>query len=64
MLDEAQQNYTTIEKELIAVVFATEKFQPYLLSSKVIIYTDLSAPKHLLDKADSKPQLIQWFFLL
>ena len=62
-LDEAQQNYTTTKKELLAVVFAIEKFQPYLLCSKVIIYTDHSALKHLLDKADSKPRLIRWVLL-
>jgi len=63
-LDEAQQNYTTTEKELLVVVFAIEKFRPYLLCSKVIIYTDHSALKHLLDKVDSKPRLIRWIVLL
>lgn len=33
------QNYTTIE-ELLAVVFACEKFQPYFLGLKVIVYMD------------------------
>ena len=32
-LDTAQANYTTIEKELLAVVFALEKFRSYLLGS-------------------------------
>jgi len=63
-LDEAQQNYTTAEKELLAVVFAVEKFRPYLLCSKVIIYTDHSVLKHLRNKVDSKPQLIWWVLLL
>ena len=58
MLNEAQQNYTTSEKELLTVVFAIENFRHYLLWSKVIINTDYSALKHLLDKVDSKPRLI------
>ena len=62
-LDQAQQNYTTTEKELLVVVFAIEKFRPYLLCFKVIIYTEHSALKHLLDKADSKPWLIRWVLL-
>ena len=63
-LNEAQQNYTTTEKELLAVVYAMEKFRPYLLCSKVIVYTDHSALKHLLDKKDAKPRLIRWILLL
>ena len=42
-LDAAQINYTTTEKELFAVVFALEKFIPYLLSSKVVVYSDHAA---------------------
>jgi len=63
-LNEAQQNYTTIKKELLAIVFAVMKFQPYLLCTNVIICTDHSALKHLLDKADFKCQSIQWVLLL
>jgi len=63
-LNEAQQNYTTIEKELLAVVYAVEKFRPYLLCSKVIVYTDHSALKHLLQKKNVKPHLIRWILLL
>jgi len=63
-LDPAQCNYTTTEKEMYAVVFALEKFRPYLLGVKVTIYSDHSALKHLLEKKDSKPRLIRWMLLL
>ncbi|RDY04574.1 Retrovirus-related Pol polyprotein from transposon 17.6, partial [Mucuna pruriens] len=50
-MDSAQQNYTTIEKELLATVFALDKFRSYLLDSKII-------------KPDAKPRLIRWMLLL
>ncbi|KAI3516249.1 hypothetical protein L1887_15160 [Cichorium endivia] len=64
VLDDAQGNYSTTEKELLAVVFALEKFRQYLLGAKVIIYTDRAAIRHLLTKKDSKPRLIRWILLL
>ena len=63
-LDEAQQNYATTEKELLAIVFAFEKFRSYLVGSKVIVYTDHAAIKYLLQKKDAKPRLIRWILLL
>src|SRR5262249_47879294 len=42
-LNAAQENYTTMEKELLAVVFSFDKFRSYLILSKVIVYTDHSA---------------------
>nr|GEW02299.1 reverse transcriptase domain-containing protein [Tanacetum cinerariifolium] len=55
----AQIHYTVTEKEIIAVVYAFEKFRPYLVLSKSIVYTDHSAPKYLLSKQDAKPRLIR-----
>ncbi|GJU68778.1 reverse transcriptase domain-containing protein [Tanacetum coccineum] len=63
-LTEPQENYTTIEKELLAVVFAFDKFQSYLVLSKTIVYTDHSALKYLFNKQDAKPRLIRWILLL
>ena len=63
-LNEAQRNYTTTEKELLAVVFALEKFISYILGSPIIIYTDHSALKHLLSKKETKLRLIRWILLL
>ena len=46
-LDNTQQKYTTTEKELLAVVFAIDKFRSYLLGSKIVVHTDHAALKYL-----------------
>ncbi|GJT08516.1 reverse transcriptase domain-containing protein [Tanacetum coccineum] len=63
-MTEAQIHYTTTEKEMLAVVYAFEKFRPYLVLSKSIVYTDHSALKYLLSKQDAKPRLLRWVLLL
>jgi hypothetical protein len=57
-------NYIATEKELLAVVFAIEKFRSYLVGAKVIVYTDHATLKYLLTKKDAKPRLIQRILLL
>ncbi|KAL0370479.1 UNVERIFIED_CONTAM: Retrovirus-related Pol polyprotein from transposon.6 [Sesamum angustifolium] len=64
MLDNTQSNYTTTEKELLAVVFALEKFRHYLLGTKVVVFSDHAALKYLLSKKEAKPRLIRWILLL
>ncbi|RVW28476.1 Transposon Tf2-12 polyprotein [Vitis vinifera] len=63
-LNEAQRNYTTTEKELLAVVFALDKFRAYLVGSFIIVFTNHSALKYLLTKQDAKARLIRWILLL
>ncbi|GJR02435.1 reverse transcriptase domain-containing protein [Tanacetum coccineum] len=63
-LNLAQQKYTVTEKELMAVVFAFDKFRSYLILSKTIVHTDHSALRHLFKKQDAKPRLIRWILLL
>ncbi|GKB24109.1 reverse transcriptase domain-containing protein [Tanacetum coccineum] len=58
-MTEAQIHYTTTEKEILVVVYAFEKFRPYLVLSKSIVYTDHSALKYLMNKQDSKPRLLR-----
>nr|GEV98567.1 reverse transcriptase domain-containing protein [Tanacetum cinerariifolium] len=63
-MTEAEANYTTIEKEMLAVVYAFEKFHSYLIMNKSIVYTDHSALKYLFDKKDAKARLLHWILLL
>ncbi|GJS94039.1 reverse transcriptase domain-containing protein [Tanacetum coccineum] len=56
-MTEAQIHYTTTEKEMLAVLYAFEKFRPYLVLSKSIVYTDHSALKYLMNKQDAKTRL-------
>ena len=63
-LNDAQLNYATTEKELLAIVFAFDKFRPYLIGNKVVVHTDHSAIKYLMTKKDAKPRLIRWVLLL
>jgi hypothetical protein len=63
-LNDAQLNYSTTEKELLAVVFALDKFRSYLLGSKIIIYSNHAALKYLFSKKDAKSLLIRWILLL
>nr|GEV03908.1 reverse transcriptase domain-containing protein [Tanacetum cinerariifolium] len=63
-MTEAQIHYTTTEKEMLAIVYAFEKFRPYLVLSKSIVYTDHSALKYFLNKQDAKPRLLRWVLLL
>ncbi|RDX92572.1 Retrovirus-related Pol polyprotein, partial [Mucuna pruriens] len=58
-MDSAQLNYTTTEKELLAIVFALDKFRSYLLGSKIIVFSDHAALRYLLKKPDAKPRLIR-----
>ncbi|GKA33615.1 reverse transcriptase domain-containing protein [Tanacetum coccineum] len=63
-LNDAQAHYTTTEKELLVAVFSFDKFRPYFILSKIIVYTDHSALKYLFSKHDAKPRLIRWVLIL
>nr|GFC59751.1 reverse transcriptase domain-containing protein [Tanacetum cinerariifolium] len=58
-MNQAGANYTTTEKEMLAVVYAFEKFRSYLIMNKSIVYTDHSTLKYLFAKKDAKARLLQ-----
>ncbi|GKB40645.1 cytochrome P450, partial [Tanacetum coccineum] len=55
-MTEAETNYTTTKKEMLAVVYAFEKFRSYLIMNKSVVYTDHSALKYLFNKKDAYSQ--------
>ena len=61
-LNEAQRNYTTTEKELLAVVYALDKFRSYLIGLDIVIFTDHSALKYLLTNRISRLGLSDGFY--
>nr|GEV95499.1 reverse transcriptase domain-containing protein [Tanacetum cinerariifolium] len=63
-MNQAETNYTTTEKEMLAVVYAFEKFRSYLIMNRSIVYTDHSALKYLFAKKDAKARLLRWILLL
>nr|GFB02994.1 reverse transcriptase domain-containing protein [Tanacetum cinerariifolium] len=63
-MNQAEANYTTTEKEMLAVVYAFKKFHSYLIMNKSIVYTDHSALKYLFATKDAKARLLRWILLL
>ena len=61
--NEAQENYSTTKKEMLAMVFACEKFRPYI-GSYVIIHINHATIRYLMEKKDVKPRLIRWVLLM
>ena len=52
------------EQELLAVVFAFERFHSYLLGTRVIVHIDHSVLRYLMAKNDGKTRFIRWVLLL
>nr|GFB61931.1 reverse transcriptase domain-containing protein [Tanacetum cinerariifolium] len=63
-MNQAEANYTTTEKGILAVVYAFKKFRSYLIMNKSIVYIDHSALKYLFAKKDVKARLLRWILLL
>nr|GFB21475.1 retrovirus-related Pol polyprotein from transposon 17.6 [Tanacetum cinerariifolium] len=63
-MNDVESNYTTTEKEMLAVVYAFEKFRSYLIMNKSIVHTDHSALKYLFAKKHAKARLLRWVLLL
>nr|GEV86294.1 retrovirus-related Pol polyprotein from transposon 17.6 [Tanacetum cinerariifolium] len=59
IMNDAKSNYTTTKKEMLAVVYAFEKFRSYLIMNKSIVHTDHSALKYLFAKKDAKARLLR-----
>lgn len=59
-----KRNYAKNDRELYLVIFACEKFRPYITETKVIVYTDRQVVKEVLAKKDTKPRWVRWALIL
>ena len=60
----AERNYTTTEREALAVVYACRKFRHYLLGYRVVFHTDHNSLKYLVNKLDLSGRITRWILLL
>lgn len=59
-LNEHEVNYSTIEKELLAIVWATKYFRPYLFGRKFLIETDHKPLTWLFSIKEPNSKLVRW----
>ena len=63
-LEFTQANYTMTKKEMLALMFAFNKFRSYLVCTKVTVFIVHVAIRYLFNKKDVKPRLIRWILFL
>lgn len=63
-LNPAEKNYSTTERECLAMVFSVKKFRHYLLSNKVVFYVDHLAIKYIVNNPELSGRLARWVLLL
>ena len=63
-LNPAERNYSTSERECLAVKWACDLFRPYLLGRPFKLYTDHAALRWLFRTKDPKSKLVRWILAL
>ena len=64
VLTEPEKNYSTTEKELLAIVWAVQRLRQYLLGRKFIIQTDHQALTWLFNVKNPNSRLVRWIVIL
>lgn len=59
-LNESELNYSTIEKELLAIVWATKYFRPYLFGRKFKVLTDHKPLQWMMNLREPNSRLTRW----
>ena len=62
-LNKAEVNYTTSEKELLAIVWATKYFRPYLYGRHFKVVTDHKPLTWVMNVKDTGSRLLRWRIL-
>ncbi len=63
LLNKVKQNYATIEREALALVYVLHKFRHFLLGKKIIFYVDHMALVYLVNKPYVSRRIIRWSLL-
>ena len=63
-LQGAEYNYTVIEKELLAIIYALNKFRNYVTGYQIFVHTDHSPIKYLMKKPAISEQLARCLLLM
>ena len=59
-----ERNYSTTERECLAMVFSVKKFSHYLICNPVLFFVDRMVIKYLVNKPDLSGKLARWILLL
>lgn len=63
-LTDAERNYSTIEKEILAVVSSLKKFRQMILGKSINIYTDHNPIRFLTSTKDPTGKFARWLFFI
>jgi hypothetical protein len=64
LMNNAEKNYTTIEKEALTMVYAVKKFRHYLLGNSFTFFVDCQGLLYLVNKPIVTSQIARWLLLL
>lgn len=68
LLTPAEKNYTTTERECLAIVFALKKWRQFIIGKPLTLYTDHEALMHLMNRGDAgrsaSKRLNCWYALI
>jgi len=59
-----ERNYSTTERECLAMVFSVKKFRHYLICNPLVFFVDHMAIKFLVNKPELSDKLARWVLLL
>jgi hypothetical protein len=62
-LSQAEHNYTTIEREGLAMIYSLQKFRHCFLGSHFKFFTNHSTLKYLVNKPVLEGGICRWFLL-